>query len=132
MRYVILFLSGILLMTVACKDSAPKLCDALQNDLLNFNVPDIKDQLDEWLIGLHPNPTKEDPTGHLNNLVDFINRLNEECDLEASLGCYACIKTFPAQTEIIIQVNGPGGNVQRSIDISTPESDIMTIVNVHE
>ena len=119
-------------MTLSCRDTSARLCETLQDDLLNFKVQAVKDLLDNWLVTLEPEPTIDDPTGHWNNLIYFVNRLNEECDLGAGMNCYQCIKTFPAQTEIIVQVVAIGGNVQRVIDIRTPASDIMTIVNVHE
>ncbi len=132
MKYLILIICGLLIVPLACRDSTSSPCESLQDDLISFNLKDVKDQLDPWLADLNPNPTGEDPTGQHNNLITFVNHLNDVCDLDATMDCYVCIKTLPAQTEIIVRIHSLGGIVQRVIDISTPDSAVMTIVNVHE
>jgi hypothetical protein len=132
MNNIKLLICGFFLLPLACRDSAPNLCESLNDDLIHLNVQDVKVQLDQWLVDLNPFPTEADPTGHHDNLVSFVNRLNDACNLDASVNCYACIKTLPAQTEVIVRIHSLGGIVQRVIDINTPESAVMTVVNVHE
>ncbi|MBK9981891.1 MAG: hypothetical protein IPP15_05615 [Saprospiraceae bacterium] len=132
MKNLIPVICGLFLVSFACKESASTLCESLQDNLIGIDVQSVKDQLDPWLADLNPSPIEDDPTGHHNNLVSFVGRLNDVCNLDASMDCYVCIKTLPAQTEVIVRIHSLGGIVQRVIDISTPASSIMTVVNVHE
>ncbi|MEP6647133.1 MAG: hypothetical protein ABJC12_08580 [Saprospiraceae bacterium] len=132
MKWNTLFLSCCLLILSACHDTAPEACGPIHYHLLNLNVQAVKDDLDEWLSDLQPEPTQEDPIGHQQNLDSFVAKLNSICDLEGTVICYACVKTFPAQSEIRVHTNYAGSSFERIIDISTPASQIMTIINVHE
>jgi len=75
---------------------------------LSFRKPEVKDVLNPWLSELQPEPTSEDPTGHRENLSSFVDRLKSGCDLDASLECYACIYTYPAQSEVNIMIDSSG------------------------
>ncbi len=132
MKNLVPVIFGLLLVTFACKDSASSLCETLQDDLIGINVQNVKDHLNPWLADLNPGPTEDDPTGQSNNLASFVARLNDVCNFDASMDCYVCIETLPAQTEIKLQIHSLGGIVQRVIDISTPALSTMSIVNVHE
>jgi hypothetical protein len=123
---------------VACEDSAPKLCDELQADIVAFNIEEVKGTLNPWLSGNLPIPTAEDPIGHQQNLQNFVDRLNDDCGLDASIVCYACIETYPVQSEVRVMVDSSGISVARVLDIVTPGIDpylltsaIMEIRNIH-
>lgn len=111
MKNLVIILFVLLLVPLACRDRGSALCESLQDNLNNFNIQDVKDQLDPWLADLNPMPTEDDPIGQRNNLVSFVNRLNDVCNLDASMDCYACIKTLPAQTEVIVRIQSSAGIV---------------------
>ena len=112
-----------------CKDSNVSLCDDIRQGLVDFNLELVKPNMESMLIDYTPDPTSEDPAGHEQNLNDFIEELNDECNLEASLVCYACIETFPEQSELRIQVDSSGTLVSRIVDIVTAEK--LTVREIH-
>lgn len=123
----------------ACEDTATKLCDELQADMVAFNAEAVKSTLNPWLSGNLPVPTNEDPIGHQQNLENFVDRLNDDCGLEASIVCYACIETYPPQSEVRVMIDSSGLTVVRVLDILTPginnpigpENAFMVIRNIH-
>ena len=96
---------------------------------MELNLEIAKPNLESLLIDYSPEPTSEDPIGHEQNLNDFIQELNEECDLEASLVCYACIETFPEQSEVRVMLDSSGILVSSIVDIVTSEK--LTVREIH-
>ncbi len=91
----------------------------------------VKNEINKLTADLEPNPTEDDKIGHRENVNILINRINSNCEsLHVGIGCYACILTYPAQTEIIL-VNTSNPIVSWTIDIRTPENDVMSFVRVH-
>jgi hypothetical protein len=131
MKILPLLIGPVLLCTLSCHDEAERLCENLQKDLIDLNTPEVKAELDPWLLGLLPDPTDVDHIGHSDNLVYFQDQLSGICDLDSEWGCYACIETYPLQSEIIILVDSSGQVVERVLDILTPHDGIMTIRDVH-
>jgi len=126
MKFLTLITCGILFLTLACHDEAVKICESL-----DINIPGLKAELNQRLRSLHPKPSDEDPIGHHDNLTFFVELLKTDCNLETSIGCYACIKTGPPQSEVILMVDSSGYVIKRVLDISTPESGVMSVVNIH-
>ena len=126
MKLITFITCGILFLTIACDDEAVMICDSL-----DVNFTGLRAELNQKLSGLQPKPTEEDPTGHLNNLTFFVERLKSECNLDASIRCYACIYTYPPQSEVKIVSHISGDVVTRVLDIKTPDSGVMTVVNIH-
>lgn len=127
--YRLIPLFFLLLSLVNCKDSNVNLCDDIREGLLELDLQLVKPNLESLLIDYSAEPTSEDPIGHEQNLNDFIAELNDECDLDATLVCYACIETFPLQSEIRIQLDSTGTTVSRIVDIVT--SDKLTVREIH-
>ena len=92
----------------------------------------IKEEIEKLMVDLNPIPTDEDAIGHSGNIQTLIGRLNSDCDnYTASLLCYACIYTHPAQSEILIEFFYGGSKQEISILIHTPENDILRFAGVH-
>ena len=73
--------------------------------------------------------TDFDPLGHSENLDNLVRKLNNQCmALEFTVKCYACIYTYPAQSEILVTF--PDGLI-RVLDISTPENGNLEFLRVH-
>lgn len=123
MKKFIWLVFGSLISFFACEDTASKLCDELQADMVAFSTEQVKSTLDPWLQGQLPVPTEDDPIGHEINLQNFVDRLSDDCGLEASILCYACIETFPPQSEVRVMIDSSGITVARILDIMTPDGD---------
>ncbi len=106
-------------------------CDELRQGLSDLQTEVVKSSLDNLLRDLHPAPTTNDRTGHEENLITFISRLNGECDIESVIECYACIKTLPAQSEVRVSFDSVGIPVVRTLDIKTPTDDVMSVLGIH-
>ena len=123
-----------LLFFAACKtdETGQANCNDLKSALLAQNAEQVNEEVNKLTQDLSPNPTATDQIGHAENLNRLIDRLNAQCSsLQATLGCYACIKTLPAQSEIIIELDSTGTTVKRVVDISTPEGEFLKSINVH-
>lgn len=92
----------------------------------------VKSEIEKLTVDLSPHPTDEDLLGHSGNLQILIDRLNSGCDgYSVSLACYACIETFPAQSEILVEFFAGGSRQSVTIDIHTPENDILRFAGIH-
>ena len=131
MKKWMLFAGLLSAFTFSCHDEADNSCKQLREDLLLRDFPAVKAELDQWLYGNLPEPTRADPLGHEANLVDFVNRLHELCDFDTGIGCYACIETYPLQSEVYIRLDSVGAEVQRVLDVFTPEQGSMTLRDMH-
>ncbi len=90
-----------------------------------------KNYINAMLALFSPNPTTEDPIGHDENLIRFADRLEEHCDVDALIECYACIETFPHQSHVLIRLDSAGMMISRTLDIRTPGDTLMTLLGIH-
>jgi len=128
MRYFTLLLA--ILLFVSCDDDLgiTNFCDAVIVEDIDY----VADYMDDILEDLEPFPGPRDFIGHEENLfflVDELNRRNP-C-LDAFIECYACIKTYPAQSEILIDVYEDNFVTTKIIDIATPEFSEMYVDGMH-
>lgn len=130
MKIVCFLVCSFSFVLLSCNKEA-RSCETLNAALLAMDVPGVKGELDPWLAELLPTITQEDPTGHQQNLQSFRNRLENECSMEAGIVCYACIETYPVQSEISIALDSAGHQVHRVLDIVTPENNVMSIRDIH-
>ena len=107
-------------------------CDNLKIGIINMDDDIMKFEINKLTTDLKPNKTDDDRFGHTENLDLLINRLNIHCDkISSELLCYACIYTNPPQSEILVTTDSAGTMVNRVIDISTPDDDILSYVRMH-
>lgn len=107
-------------------------CDVFITGLSTMNESIIKSEIEKLTVDLKPHPSDEDILGHSGNLQTLIDRLNDGCDTyTASLICYACIETYPAQSEILIEFYMNSRKYDVTIDIHTPENDILRFAGIH-
>lgn len=121
--------SGLLL--IGCKDSVELPCQELREGLAEVDELVVENILNDLLKDLAPNPINDDLTGHRINLDLFVERLDDQCGFEAYVECYACIETFPAISEVGINLDSSGLSVRRILDIRTPDESLMTVTGVH-
>ena len=120
----------LLLLLVLSLTSCAENLNHINCDLFSETDDDaIAAEVDPFLATLKPDVTTNDRTGHQANLDEFIQELNDNCeDLAFELVCYACIMTFPAQSEV--EITWADGTT-KVFDISTPEDDVMTFIRMH-
>ncbi len=107
-------------------------CINLSDGLLTMDSDMIRSDLNVLLGDLGPEPVENDDIGHRKNIDIFINRVNVACsNLKAELLCYACIKTYPPQSEIRIEIDTSGSKIYRIIDILAPGDSVLLFVGIH-
>ena len=107
-------------------------CDKLQSGIIDINVQTVSTEVNKLLKDLKPQISGSDRFGHKENLDKLIERINSQCgEVTADLICYACIETNPPQSEILVTTDSSGTLIYRTLDIRTPDDDIMSCVNVH-
>ncbi len=107
-------------------------CNELISGLLSYDNEKIKIEFDKITGELKPLQDTDDQIGHKENFQKLIIELNK-CDLITSeLLCYACIKTYPAQTEILITIDSSEQAVKRIVDVLTPDDNSIRFNRVHE
>ncbi len=101
--------------------------------IINIDQKLTAAEANKLLSDLFPKTSSNDPYGHRENISTFINRINSECDnISAELICYACILTYPPQSEILLTADSAGVSVNRTIDILTSSEDKLSFVRIHE
>jgi hypothetical protein len=107
-------------------------CEAFVAGLNTLDENIVKPEIEKLTADLSPHPTDEDLLGHSGNMQTLIDRLNSGCDdYSVSLVCYACIETYPVQSEILVEFFIGGSKQTVSIDIHTPENDILRFAGIH-
>ena len=128
--YSILVLS--LFMLTQCSDEKTFPSQDIRDGIINLDLQLGTPGINEMLEDLQPQPDTEDLIGHEDNLTTFIERLKENCDLDATLGCYGCIETFPALSHVDLTLDSAGFTIHRSLDIVTPADTVMTLRDIHQ
>jgi len=101
--------------------------------IINIDQELAAAEANKLLYDLFPKISSNDPYGHRENISTFINRINSECDnISAELICYARIKTYPPQSEILLTTDSAGVSVNRTIDLLTSSEDKLSFVRIHE
>lgn len=62
-----------------------------------------------------------------DNLQALVDKINSECKVSASVGCFQCIKTLPAMSEVNLTVGG----ITRTVDISSNQAGDMVYSHLH-
>ena len=102
-------------------------CDAIMNRDLDYLTIEFEDLCADLL----PEAIDADPLGHEANLTELIQRLNDMNCLTASLGCYACIETFPLISEININIKDGDIVFEYVIDFQTPGDGVLVFAGLH-
>ena len=106
-------------------------CEVFLFGLSTLDESTLKSEVEKLTADLNPHPTDEDLLGHSGNLLTLVDRLNEQCEgFTASLLCYACRYSYPAQSEILIAFAVDGIQQEVTISIHTPENDILRFAGV--
>ena len=108
-------------------------CNNLKIGILNMDSDIVKFEINKLVKDLNPKVTTSDKFGQRENIDLLIERLNKQCnDIKTELICYACIYTYPPQSEILVTVDSARTSVKRVIDIMTPSNVNLSCVRVHQ
>ena len=122
-------LVGCLVLFISCTDDYfSDFCDAVINNDAAF----VRQEVDDILKDLSPIYNTSDNLGHFENILFLIDELNRDDCLFASVLCYACIYTYPLQSEILIEVEEGNFYVRKVLDISTASDSEMYFVGMHD
>lgn len=96
-------------------------CDKLRKGLIAEDVNMVSNALSDELAIY----TQE-------NLKKLSVTISNKCNITASVACFDCIYTYPAQSELRVLINQSGTLIEKIIDISSTSANKMKIVNVHD
>jgi hypothetical protein len=136
-NYKLMLLTIVILLSITCErkndHSGPTLnCEILKNGIINTDNTIIITEISKLTTDLSPDLSANDPFGHADNFDILLTRINECQGITAELTCYACIKTLPPISEILIKTDSSGIQIQRSIDIKTSELSTLEILGIHQ
>lgn len=108
-------------------------CENLQVGIINMDSRIVKSEINKIATHLEPLKTESDGIGHRENIKALVDHLNSQCsNIKAELLCYACIKTLPPQSEILLTTDSAGVAIKRVIDILTPADSSLSCLRIHE
>ena len=108
-------------------------CSNLQTGIIDMNSQIVCLEINKLAKDLEPQISGSDRFGHKQNLDKLIERINTQCgEVTAELICYACIETNPPQSEILVTTDSSGTLIYRTLDINTPDDDILSCMRVHK
>lgn len=130
------FFFTIILFSISCEQNDNSTdssldCESLKKGIINTDNSIIKTEIAKLTADLSPKASVDDPWGHSANFNTLITRLNACSQITAVSVCYACIKTLPPISEILVKTDSSGVQIQRYIDIKTSEQSNLEILGIH-
>jgi hypothetical protein len=140
MKTLLTILSISILFTACSKKKDPVTDPAAVFDCQNFKIgitTDMSDmvgiEVNKLCLDLMPAATSSsDEYGQAQNINILVQRLSAKCDITATLVCYSCIETLPAQSEIRISINQNGTAYNRILDISVTQQNMLIYNGMHK
>ncbi|MBK8809035.1 MAG: hypothetical protein IPO21_21355 [Bacteroidales bacterium] len=105
----------------------------LANALLQCDPVALEKEIKKLSFDLVPFPSDSNPSGQSENIAILLERITK-CKniISVEIQCFACLKTYPPQTEILVSIDSAGHMEQRILDIATPKDNILSFANVHK
>ena len=129
---IIILLTGISLVSCVKPDNDKFLnCDQLKKGIIDSNYSILKNEFTKILNDLYPTPDTVDRIGHSSNFDKLLVRLNTCENITSEIRCYACIKTMPPLSEIIVKTDSSGIQIERVIDIVTSDESHLRFAGIH-
>lgn len=108
-------------------------CEALKVGLSNNDESTVAAEVNAAAADLLPaSPTPDDEYGQAHNIQILVQRLSDRCGLTATLLCYSCIETYPAQSEIRVTFTENGMIYDRILDISVDPQHMLIFRAMHD
>ena len=122
-----LMLLVLIFLAVACNSKEEILILQTNEEMCEAAIAEDAQKVDSLIkvltIDLVPVATPSDPLGQQANLNTLIDRLNEADCMEATLGCYACMESFPLQSAVDLTITRDGEQFSRSLRLFTSENE---------
>ncbi|MFN4312910.1 MAG: hypothetical protein ACK4E0_01360 [Chitinophagaceae bacterium] len=131
LRYASIFLTCLLL--AACSRDESDVngfsCAELQAAVVSNDLAMMKRVVEPLMASL----SRPSSFAHGQNQLETVAAFLNECaSTEASLLCFECIYTLPAQSEILIKVQTGSGSLSKVVDISRDKNGVLRVVNIHD
>jgi hypothetical protein len=128
-----LLLLPLVILAFGCEKDASERCEGLRTAVKNDDIEGVKEIVNRLTADLTAqSATATDPDGHHNTYLTLIDRLNDECDINATGVCYACIDTYPPQSEIKLTILLGTHSVTRIIDLWPNQQGKFVCIGMHE
>lgn len=108
-----------------CDKDMVTTCEEFKPALAAEDAEKVKSIINRYMLGL---PSMANTSENLELLAQAITK---ECQIEANVVCFGCIKTLPEQSEISLRFFHQGQTIERAVDISYTPDNKMKFVNVH-
>lgn len=129
----LLLLLPLAFLGLGCEKDNSERCEGLRIAVQNDDLGTVKDIIFRFTSDLNAQaPTATDPDGHYNTYLTLIDRLNDECDMDATGVCYACIDTLPGTSEIKLTILLGTHSVTRIIDLRPDREGRFVCTGMHE
>jgi hypothetical protein len=81
-------------------------------------------------MDLSPQPTTQDPNGHLENLNTVISRIGVCNGIYCELKCYNCFHELTIESLITVKTDSANVLIERTLFLSTPSDKKMSFTNI--
>lgn len=128
-----LLLLPLAILALGCEKDNSERCEGLRTAVQNDDIGAVKEIVNRLTADLNAQAaTATDPDGHYNTYLTLIDRLNDECDLNATGVCYACIDTYPGTSEIKLIIPLGTHSKTRIIDLRPDQEGRFVCTGMHE
>ena len=124
MRRALVFCFVVILAACEKEKTGRDLCEELKTAVVNDNSSQAQAALAALI---HTLPTQEYSQANLNNLAGIIS---ENCGGTATVLCFDCILTLPAQSEIRVSYPLAGGTY-KIFDLSYNSQNEIEVIGTH-
>lgn len=108
-------------------------CHNFKYGIINLNSDSAQYEMYKILTDHEHKRTNGDKWGYKKKINILIDEFNKSWDsINVGLFCYGYIKTLPLQSEIVLTVDSSGNMINRIIDISTPDDDMLCCMRIHK
>ncbi len=130
--FLLLFISAALISCKKQQSNTEMDCEQFKQGILAGSEDRVKAEIEKLCQDLLPAVTVSDEWGHRNNFIKLAQRISQQCRVEANVDCYACIKTLPPQTEIVVSFMNNGVLVKKILDITTSSTNKLAFLKMHD
>ena len=130
--FVLLFVVTALISCKKQQSDTAMDCEQFKQGVIANSEDRVKAEIQKLCQDLFPVVSATDEWGHRNNFIKLTERITQQCGITAQAVCYACIKTLPPQTEIVVSFMNNGLLVKKTLDITTSSTSKLAFLKMHD